>query len=465
MSPVMRLGRVGILALFLMLFTFVGYAADPAGAGAAASPPSPATPAASIPLLDKPALGYANSELPSWLTLSGEFRYRFESRHGLGYTEGNDDGYNLLRTRLDIGIRAAPWLQFFVQGQDSRAPGIREGARNNGVFRDPLDLRQAYVKIGATENSPISVTVGRQLLSYGAQRLIGPLDWTNTSRAFDAAKVEIKPLDNVKLDFFSASVVQNDPTRRVDLSPEGNNLHGFYGAVEKVLPKSTIEPYVLWKTSPFVTGEGLRGDLDRYTAGFRVWSANVQGWDYDVSFNRQWGSFGSGDISAWAYYLTLGHKFNIATKPRAFVEYNFASGDDDPADGKIGWFDDLYSTAHLWYGYNDLVGWRNIKNLRLGLQLDPLPKLRLHVDFHSFWLADGNDHLYSAPGAISVRAPAGGAADTKVGDELDLTFAVPVTATTTVGAGVGHMFPGPFLKANSPGGSDTFVYMFVGYKF
>jgi len=27
------------------------------------------------------------------------------------------------------------------------------------------------------------------------------------------------------------------------------------------------------------------------------------------------------------------------------------------------------------------------------------------------------------------------------------------------------MFPGPFLKANSPGGSDTFVYMFIGYKF
>ena len=460
MKHITDFSRLRLLTLLLVLCATAGRGADPPSQASSATPPAPST-----RLVDTPALGYANKGLPSWLTLSGEFRYRFESRQGLGYVEGNDDAYSLLRTRLNLGIQATPWLQFFVQGQDSRAPGIRESASNNGVFRDPLDLRQAYVKIGATENSPVTVTVGRELLSYGPQRLIGPLDWTNTARTFDAAKLEVKPHKNVKLDFFSASVVQNDPNRRIDLSPEGTNLHGFYGAVQNVIPKSTIEPYVLWRTSPLVQGEGLRGDLDRYTAGFRLWSPDIQGWDYDVSFNRQWGSFGSGDIEAWAYYLTLGRKFNAPTKPRAFVEYNFASGDDDPTDGNIGWFDDVYPTAHLWYGYNDLVGWRNIKNLRLGYQFEALPKLRLNVDFHFFWLADPNDNLYNVAGAVTVRPPAGGAEDTKVGDELDITFAVPLTATTTVGAGVGHMFPGPLLKANTPGGADTFVYLFLGYKF
>ena len=453
--------RFGFLVL-VALFTTAGHAADPqAGAGSTAA----ATPAPPRTFLDTPALSYANKGLPSWLTLSGEFRYRFESRHGLGYVEGNNDGYSLLRTRLNISIQARPWLQFFVQGQDSRAPGIRESASSNGVFRDPFDLRQAYVKIGATSNSPVTVTVGRQLLTYGSQRLIGPLDWTNTSRAFDAARLEVKPHKNVKLDFFSASVVQNDPNRRIDRSPEGTNLHGFYGAVQKVIPKSTIEPYVLWRTSPLVQGEGLRGDLDRYTAGFRLWSPGIQGWDYDVSYNRQWGTFASGEIDAWAYYLTFGREFKVPSKPRAFVEYNFASGDKDPSDGRIGWFDDIYPTAHLWYGYNDLVGWRNIKNLRLGYQFEALPGLRLNIDFHSFWLADSHDNLYNAAGAVTVRPPAGGAADTKVGNELDITSAVPLTATTTVGAGVGHMFPGPFLKANTKREPDTFVYLFVGYRF
>ena len=415
--------------------------------------------------LDKPALSGIQQQLPSWLTLSGEARYRLENRRGLGYLEGNDDNYSLVRTRLNIGVEATPWLRFFVQGQDSRAPGIRTSESGNGLFRDPLDLRQAYIQIGVKEDGPVRLTLGRQLLSYGPQRLIGPLDWTNTARTFDAVKAEVKPHKDVKLDFFSASVVQNDPHRRVDLSAEGNNLHGFYGSIQRAVPKSTIESYLLWRTSPFVQGEGLRGDLDRYTVGFRLWSANIKGWDYDVSFNRQSGSFGSGDIEAWASYLTIGHNFSVPTRPRAFVEYNFASGDEDPNDGKIGWFDDLYPTAHLWYGYNDLVGWRNIKNLRLGYQFQALPKIRVDFDYHFFWLASPSDNLYNAGGAVAVRPPAGGAPDTKVGEELDFTVALPLTATTTFAAGIGHMFPGPFLKANTPGDSNTFIHLSVGYKF
>ena len=176
--------------------------------------------------------------LPDWLSLGGEFRVRYENRQSLGYREGSDDGYALVRTRLDIGIEPTDWLKFGFQGQDSRAPAIREGVGNIGAFRDGFDVRQAYVRLGGSK-SPVAVTVGRQLLAYGDQRLVGSLAWANTSRAFDAVKVELRA-PNAKIDIFSASVVQNDPFRGINQSSEGNNLHGIYGAIENVIPGSTI---------------------------------------------------------------------------------------------------------------------------------------------------------------------------------------------------------------------------------
>jgi len=104
------------------------------------------------------------------------------------------------------------------------------------------------------------------------------------------------------------------------------------------------------------------------------------------------------------------------------------------------------------------------QNLRLGSQFKPLPGLKLGLDYHFFWLANPNDALYNAGGRATVRPPAGGAADTKAGEELDFTFSIPLSRMILFGGGVGHMFPGPFLKANSGGDGNTFTFLFIAYK-
>ncbi len=99
--------------------------------------------------------------LPGWLSLSGEFRVRAEGRNALGYLQGSDDGYALVRTRLDIGIQPVSWLEIGFQGQDSRAPGIREGLANIGAFTDGFDLRQAYTRIGGKTSAWSGLSTGR----------------------------------------------------------------------------------------------------------------------------------------------------------------------------------------------------------------------------------------------------------------------------------------------------------------
>ncbi len=403
-------------------------------------------------------------ELPGWLSLSGEFRFRFENGQGLGYSEDSDDGYGLTRTRLELGVRPVSWLNFGIQAQDSRAPGIRPALSNSGAVRDPFDLRQAYAEIGASR-SAASLKVGRQALIYGDSRLIGAPNWSNTSRVFDAVRLQVRG-SGAKLDLFSASVVRNDPNRRLNRSVEGEYLHGLYGSLENVIPGSTLEPYLLWQTKSSVVNElNAHGDLDRYTLGFRAWGKGLGPWDYNAALVRQWGQVAGSDIQAWAYYAELGYSIEARLNPRLYIHYNFGSGDKDSQDGRFGGFVNLYPTTAFLYGRANRVGWRNHKGLRLGSEFKPHSKLTLLLEFHSFWLASKTDALYSAGGQVSVAPPPGGARDAKVGNEVDAVFTVPVTDNFSLGAGLAHMLPGPFVKANTPGHPFTYSYLFTSYKF
>lgn len=155
----------------------------------------------------------------------------------------------------------------------------------------------------------------------------------------------------------------------------------------------------------------------------------------------------------------------LAWKPRALVEYNFASGDSDPSDGQRGTFDQLYPTGHDKYGLADQVGWRNIRHLRSGVEFKPAAKLSLAAMYHSYWLANARDGLYGAAGALLVRK-ADGSAGTRVGQEIDISGTYSMNKQVQIGAGLGHLFAGSFLKqATRDGHSYTFPYVMLGFTF
>ncbi len=395
--------------------------------------------------------------MPSWLVVSGEVRARVESRNGLGYRAGIDDSYVLVRTRINADVRPHSLVRVSFQGQDARAPGINTPT---GVFRDPFDVRQAYLRVGPATSTPVAVTVGRQLLSYADQRLIGALDWTNTSRAFDAAKVELRT-KWFDVDAFTAAVVLNDPSRQLNESDFDNALHGVYGRVRTGMDQLVVEPFFLWRESP---AAGAVPAADRYSLGARLVSRTGRVESAAV-YVEQWGERGASDVSARAVLLSTTFAAGGRWSPRLYGEYNYASGDSDPADGTVESFDDMYATAHLYYGYNDLVGLRNLHNVRVGASAVPWRRLNVAVDFHTFALASANDHLYNSAGVTTVQAPTGGAPSKGVGQEVDLTLTVPIAQTLTFMGGVGRFFPGAFVEANTEGASYTFSYAALTVRF
>jgi hypothetical protein len=400
---------------------------------------------------------FLRERLPPWLKLSGEFRSRMEGRTGFNFEPGNDDAYTLFRVRVNVNITPVSWLEVGFQGTDSRVAGIAP-VRPLGIFKNPADIRQAYVRFGNTKG-PIRLTIGRQLLNYGAQRILGPLDWTNNSRNWDAIKLELGNADT-KLDIFASSVVETSPLRRLDQPRRGYNIHGAYGALRKLIPFSTLEPYLLYKTGG---GSGVT------TAGLRLASlpakSALKGWDYQVEASQQYGRFAGLAHQAWAFSGLAGKTLTpLRWSPRLSAEYSAASGDRNPGDRVHRTFDHLLGTNHLFYGLVDAVGWQNMRNVRLGLDAKPRKSLQFVADYHWLWLGSASDSLYDVAGRATVRPRAGNTARS-IGTELDFTVNWTASSQWKIGGGVGHLFAGSFLKQNSAGSNQTFPYVFTQYSF
>ena len=441
---------------------------EQAAAQTAAQPPPQASsqPAAQSPV-QKPALkpplpNRFNDVTPKWLTMRGEFRDRTEGGRNIGFTSGRDDVYFLNRFRFDVAVKPSPMLSVFVQAQDARVQQKDVGS-TTAPFRDTFDLRQAYAEIGNTQKGPITLRAGRQEMFFGEQRLIGHLTWVNGARSFDGVRATFRA-KGLKLDAFATSVVRIQDGE-FDKSGNGNRFVGAYGSATSWIPKATVEPYVFWKRDQSLRAErGDIGDLSLLTIGERWVGKLPASFDYGAEMAYQTGSLGSDEVSAWAGHWIVGNTLGGKWKVRVAEEYNFATGDGSPADGKRGTFDQLYPTGHDKMGLADQVGWRNIRDLRSIVEVTPHKGWPVTASLHSWWLADAHDGLYSASGALVTRV-ATGAAGSRVGDEIDVQVAHAISPQVQLSGGVAHVFPSQFLKATTPGADYTYPFVMVTYVF
>jgi hypothetical protein len=92
------------------------------------------------------------------------------------------DAFTLLRARLGLEASLGKGAKVFLQVQDARTFG--EEASTVDASADRLDLHQGWLELtrptGALE---LVLRAGRQELTLGNERLIGPVGWSNTGRS------------------------------------------------------------------------------------------------------------------------------------------------------------------------------------------------------------------------------------------------------------------------------------------
>lgn len=372
----------------------------------------------------------------------------------------NDDAWLLNRFRLGVQVKPVEWLTFYTQAQDSREydsnradiPG-RLGAEGD----NPFDLRQAWIEIGDGKSSPLTLKAGRQVLLYGDQRLIGPLEWNNLSRTFDAAKVRWTGEGGLWVDAFVSSVVVAD-RYGFDESDWDSSLSGVYAHLPTFEIQDT-EWYALYfddtnRNDHFVT----------LGTHWKSVPGKLGPWDYESELVAQSGTAAGQDLQAFASYVEGGYTFEAPWQPRLGLEYSYGSGDGNPGDGINGSFQNLFPTNHPHYGFMDAFSWSNLHDVALHLSAKPAEKLTTSLDLHLFWLDDTADTWRRANATTIVR-PASPGADSFAGSEIDVLASYLVSKNFTLTAGYTHFFAGTYLSDTGASSDADFLYVMSGIKF
>ncbi|MGZ0020232.1 alginate export family protein [Nitrosomonas sp. wSCUT-2] len=355
----------------------------------------------------------------TWLDIGFEHRTRYEWRNNdLRRVEGGEDNPIFFRHRAWLGIRdILDPFRFAVEFQDSRV--INNKYVTTDQERNEYDLINAYGELnfkkalGADDRGndrPIRFRVGRMAYETTDRRFIARNEWRNTTNTFEGFRLNIgREANDWELDLFGYQPVRRAQTK-FDMSNERLWFFGAIGHWRRWSDILTIQPYFMGqKQNADPDGFTAANRLDReiYMPGFRTYGKVLDLFDFDVSYNHQFGYSGPLRQDAQGYTIEVGKTFNHPWKPRLTGFYGYASGDKDPNDGVDNRFDRFFGFARPWSADHYVV-YENLKAPKIRMDLQPTQKLGFELTYGWYFLASKRDRMFDIlDGNISqtVRDP------------------------------------------------------------
>ena len=275
-----------------------------------------------------------------------------------------------------------------------------------------------------------STKVGRQVLSYDNQRIIGGLDWATQGRSFDAALITYKA-GKSQLDLGFALNADSE-AKTAPLTAYSTDIFKDmqYAWYHSSIKKFEFSILALNIGRQFLAKPTEIGTNYMQTIGtFGKYAGKKLALDY--SFYGQTGKSGNSVVSAWEAAINLGYAFT--PKFKATVGYEFLSGKDQGSTSTmVKSFAPLFGTNHAFNGFMDYFYVGNHAN-SVGLN-DITVKLDFPIKKVNLSLAP---HFFSAPNKIysgSVEQ------DAYLGTEIDLTAVYKVDKNITIIGGYSQMF-------------------------
>ncbi|MDA2913381.1 alginate export family protein [Acidobacteriia bacterium AH_259_A11_L15] len=393
-----------------------------------------------------------------------ELRWRNEFRENGDFRSPEDfDHFLGQRLRIHLRVRAHAHLNFYVEGQDVWLFGAE---RDKIIHNTATNLHQAYLDWRPGGSDQWSFRAGRQELSYGDERLVGAFGWDNVGRSFDAARLRYRTGAWVN-DFFWSRLV-DVPRGGAPHRPGNRDLYGNYLTWAPRESPGRVEFY------GFFLRDGLRtvgerpldaGQATRiFTLGFRRSYEPSTDWRYGFEHTWQFGHRGPDRHRAAMLVARGAYAWGGDYEPRVGLEYDFATGDDNRADGNSREFNNLFPTNHKFYGYADLLGLRNLHALRLSASVRLHPRLRVDADYHRFLLVARRGPWKNAGGRVLGLDPTG-EAGRDLGQEVDLTFRVLLHSQLSFMAGYSVFLPGRFAARTRGPETHHFGYIQTMLRF
>lgn len=446
-----------------------------------------------------------------WLDLGFEHRARYESRQNdFRRAQENIDDPILLRTRAYVGLKnILDPFRFAVEVQDSRRNNSDyNGSTDRRLSNDPKDIDhadfiQAYLELYYKDtifgkddlgnSRPFWIRGGRLAWEDLDRRLIARNEWRNTTNSFQGIRANIGEKKNDwQLEAFAVQPVQRF-ANQLDEVDHAQHFYGLVGDWRGWSEYVTIQPYYFYlkqdgskvkydgngseysdrsvslaPTAAYTPLQQARAQIDReiQTGGIRVFGV-IPGtqWDYDASYNKQWGHvqrfigsnvatgrYISVDHDAYAYNAEIGYTFNKhAWKPRLSGSYGVASGDrvssgsnaTDTSDSQG--FDRLFGFARPWSN-NDYIQMNNVRAAKVRAEFDPkvpfLENVKVDTGFSWYRLDSSTDRWAAGNNLVDITGRSG----TDLGKEFDLRVRFPLNQYASLNLGYAHFWAGDFVK-------------------
>lgn len=379
--------------------------------------------------------------------ISGEIKVKGEWRQNADFSDGDPDqnyAYIAQRTRLTATANPTDSTTVKITIQDTKLWGGDDQLTNRGS--NTLDLHEAYIQEDNFFGSDLSLRIGRQVLSYDDQRLIGGFNWSMNARAFEAIKA-MYGSDDFDVDLFAAKLVEG-----FEASSNEDDLYGVHATI-KTIPNNSLSVYAfIQRLRDDSFGAGT---TKRNTFGARIKGSN-SGIDYNGEVIFQTGTSGVDDVmdlSAYAIVVRGGYSLGGPNNVRIGGEFNYGTGDDDPTDTENNTFTNLYPTNHAHYGSMDSHSLSNSLAYNVNVSAMATPDVKV---IGSYWIFNRNE---TRDGAYMANAPALDtsvtATEEGIASELDITAIYKYNKALTIKGGYSHYFVGDAIEENDPLSEDA----------
>lgn len=345
-------------------------------------------------------------------------RMRYEGRinpYGDGVGLG-DQHFVTARARIGLDAR---WrvIRVVAEVQDVGNFGTFPGSDDGNRFA----MHQGFIEVGS---EAAYVRLGRQEVTLGDERYVGPLDWQMAARSFDALRVHAQT-GIVSFDGFGA-MLRGQATYTyagMDGMPQTVDSRGDYFAFAQLALKPsdafTFEGYTMYRHDDPIATAPTR-DRDVVAPGFRVTGTIVDPLTYVFEGQVQLGRTNGERHVALAGTADLRYAFQGSSRPTLGIGANYATGNH--ASQQFDEIENFFPTNHKFYGYADLFGLRNLIESHATIEIRPteLP-VRFYGAFHTFALEAPSARWTNAGGAQLGVSQTN--EDRFLGTELDATFA------------------------------------------
>lgn len=376
------------------------------------------------------------------LDIGGEYRARYHHEQNMRpYLNGVDDDFLLHRFRLFANYEVSENIR--VYGEMLHGVSEFEDTPVRATEENYWELQNLFVDVKLFDlgEGELYGRAGRQEILYGNQRLVSPLDWSNTRRTFDGGKLFFRG-EAWDVDAFALRPLRM-VTDEFDSSNQDQAFYGIYSSYKKS-PLGTIDAY-------WLAYENQSADFQHHTLGSRL-HGDCSGWLYELEGAYQTGHFQGANHDEGFFTVGLGRKFErLAWQPQVWVYYDWASGDEIQGNG----FDHLFPLGHQWLGWMDLFARRNIEDFNVQLTMNPTDDWTLILWYHLFYRQTDDDVPYTLTNNPYPGTTAAGSR--YLGQEIDLMAKYRLTPRSDIVFGYSHFFTGTYFQdqnALNPGVFD-----------